>query len=151
MADKIGFQSTMTKFNVNIKKDNIFTCFSLQVVEDSSVRSFPGQFKSIDLGVFDSMANNDVFDKINIPCDDHNLNYEMEFGELTFTAKLESINAVIKRTKNDTPFTVYNLNFIKEIDKDVDPKLGTFVKYKEVDEDGKKKIKYFITSMNEIV
>lgn len=149
MSDKIGFQSTMTKFNVNVKKDNIFTCFTLQVMEDSTVRSFPCQFKSINLGVFDSMANNDVFDKINVPCEEYNIEYVVDFGELQFDAKIDSINAVIKRRKDGTPYTIYNLNFIKEIDKDIDVKLASFVKYKETDEDGKKKVKFFVTSLKE--
>lgn len=151
MSETVRCQATMTKFNVNVKKDNIFTCFSIQVCEDSSVRTFPGQFKRIDLGVFDSVANNDVFDKINVPCDDYNLKYTMNFEDLNFEVKLESISAAIKHTKTGTPYTVYNLNFVKEIEKEVDLKLASFVKYKEEDpESGKKKVKYFSVDMEEI-
>lgn len=150
MSETIRCQATMTKFNVNVKKENIWTCFSLQVIEDTSVRTFPRQFNRIDLGVFDSVANNDVFDKINVPCDDYNLKYTMDFEDLQFDVKLESISAAIKHTKTGVPYTVYNLNFVKEIDREVDLKLASFVKYKEEDsETGKKKIKYFSVSMEE--
>ena len=144
MSEKIMCSVTMTKFNVNVKKDNIYSCFSLQVVEDSSVRTFPRQFNRLDLSVFDSVANNDVFDKLNIQ-------YIVDFEGLNFEAKLDSMSAVIKR-KNDVPYTVYTLNFIKEIDKEVDLKLASFVKYKEEDpETGKKKVKYFNLVMNDKV
>lgn len=146
-VEKIMFSATMTKFNVNVKKENIFTCFSLQVVEDTSVRSFPRQFKTINLDVFDHMAHNDVFDKINIPCADYMVEWDMAFGETEFTAKLENISANVKRTKDGTPYTVYNLNFIKEIDKDIDVKLSCYLKQKEEDETGKKKPKLFNTVM----
>lgn len=151
MSEKIMCSVTMTKFNVNVKKDNIYSCFSLQVVEDSSVRTFPRQFNRLDLSVFDSVANNDVFDKLNIPCSEDNLQYIIDFEGLNFEAKLDSMSAVIKR-KNDVPYTVYTLNFIKEIDKEVDLKLASFVKYKEEDpETGKKKVKYFNLVMNDKV
>ena len=100
MSEKIMCSVTMTKFNVNVKKDNIYSCFSLQVVEDSSVRTFPRQFNRLDLSVFDSVANNDVFDKLNIPCSEDNLQYIVDFEGLNFEAKLDSMSAVIKR-KND--------------------------------------------------
>lgn len=149
MSEQIRCSVTMTKFNINVKKDNIYTCFSLQVVEDSSVRTFPRQFERIDLGIFDNVAHNDVFDKLNIPCEEENLKYIVDFEGLNFEAKLDTMSAVIKK-KNDVPYTVYTLNFIKEIDKEVDLKLASFVKYKEEDpETGKKKVKYFNLVMNE--
>jgi hypothetical protein len=100
MADTIRFSSTMTKISSNIKKDDVYVCFTLKVQEDSSVRTFPGQFHTIDLGVFDSIATNDVFNKINIPADDYNLDYNINLGGLEFGAKLDSINATIKHTKD---------------------------------------------------
>ena len=150
MSDTIRFSSSMTKFKIGIKKENIFACFSLKILEDTTVRTFPSQFKSIDLGVFDHMACNDMFDKINIPLDSYNLHYNIELGDLEFNAKLESLSAVIKRTKADVPFTEYTLNFIKEIDKEIDPKLSHFLKLKEEDpETGKKKVKWIDTTMTE--
>lgn len=149
MSESIKCSGTMTKFNVNVKKDNIYSCFSIQVVEDSTVRTFPGQFKRINLSVFDTMAANDVFDKINVPCEEYNLKYVMQFDELEFEAKLESMSACIKKTKDGVPYTVYNMNFIKEIEKENDLKLASFVKYKEEDpETGKKKVKFFNVSLD---
>ena len=43
MADTISFSSTMTKISSNIKKEDVYVCFTLKVVEDTSVRTFPGQ------------------------------------------------------------------------------------------------------------
>lgn len=150
MADTIRFSSTMTKISSNIKKEDVFVCFTLKVLEDSSVRIFPGQFHTIDLSVFDSMATNDVFNKINIPADDYNIEYKVNLGDLEFNAKLESINANVKHTKDGTAYTEYNLNFIKSLDKDVDTKLSYFLKLKETDEEGKKRIKWIDTTMTEV-
>lgn len=149
MADTIRFSSTMTKISSTIKKDDVYVGFTLKIVEDTSVRTFPGQFHTIDLGVFDSVATNDVFNKINIPAEDYNIGYNINLGGLEFGAKLESINATIKHTKDGTAFTEYNLNFIKSLDKDIDTKLSQFLKLKETDEEGKKKIKWIDTVMEE--
>ena len=149
MADKIRFSSTMTKISSNIKKEDVYVFFTLKVVEDTSVRTFPSQFHTIDLGVFDSIANNDVFNKINIPADDYNLSYNIKFDELEFGAKLESINATVKHTKDGTAYTEYNLNFVKSLDKEIDTKLSYFLKLKEADEEGKKHIKWIDTTMTE--
>ena len=150
MADTIRFSSTMTKISSNIKKEDVFVCFTLKVLEDSSVRTFPGQFHTIDLSVFDSMATNDVFNKINIPAEDYNIEYKIDLGDLEFNAKLESINANVKHTKDGTAYTEYNLNFVKSLDKDVDTKLSYFLKLKETDEEGKKRIKWIDTTMTEV-
>ena len=149
MADTIRFSSTMTKISSNIKKEDVYACFTLKVIEDSSVRTFPGQFHTIDLGVFDSVATNDVFNKINIPAEDYNISYKITFGGLEFGAKLESINATVKHTKDGSAYTEYNLNFIKSLDKDIDTKLSYFLKLKEADEEGKKHIKWIDTAMEE--
>ena len=149
MADTIRFSSTMTKISSNIKKEDVYVFFTLKVVEDTSVRTFPSQFHTIDLGVFDSIANNDVFNKINIPAEDYNLSYNIKFDELEFGARLESINATVKHTKDGTAYTEYNLNFVKSLDKEIDTKLSYFLKLKEADEDGKKRIKWIDTTMTE--
>lgn len=149
MADKIRFSSTMTKISSNIKKEDVYVFFTLKVVEDTSVRTFPSQFHTIDLGVFDSIANNDVFNKINIPAEDYNLSYNIKFDELEFGARLESINATVKHTKDGTAYTEYNLNFVKSLDKEIDTKLSYFLKLKEADEEGKKRIKWIDTTMTE--
>ena len=81
MADTIRFSSTMTKISSNIKKEDVYVCFTLKVVEDTSVRTFPSQFHTIDLSVFDSIATNDVFNKINIPAEDYNLTYKINLSE----------------------------------------------------------------------
>lgn len=149
MADTIRFSSTMIKISSTIKKEDVFVSFTLKVLEDSSVRTFPGQFHTIDLSVFDSMATNDVFNKINIPADDYNITYKVNLGDLEFDAKLESLNATVKHTKDGTAYTEYNLNFVKSLDKDVDTKLSYFLKLKETDEEGKKRIKWIDTTLTE--
>ena len=150
MADTIRFSSTMTKISSNIKKEDVYVCFTLKILEDSSVRTFPGQFHTIDLSVFDSIATNDVFNKINIPAEDYNIEYKINLGDLEFNAKLESINANIKHSKDGTAYTEYNLNFVKSLDKEVDTKLSYFLKLKETDEEGKKHLKWIDTIMTEV-
>lgn len=150
MAD-ILFDSKMTSFKFDVKKENLLTTFTLQVTEETSVRSFVKQFKYPVLDVFASTANGDIFDKISIPCSDYLVKYKMNLGDLEFEVKLENISATIRHTKDGTPYTIYNLRYVKELDKDLDPKLSTFLKVKVVDpETGKKSDKYFNTEMTVI-
>lgn len=150
MPDNIRFSSTMTKISSTIKKDDVYVSFTLKVVEDTSVRSLPNQFHTIDLGVFDKNASNDVFNKINIPAEDYSITYDVTLGDMGFKAKLESINATVKRTKDGTAYTEYNLNFVKPLEKDVDTRLSYFLKLKETDEEGKKRIKWVATTLDEV-
>lgn len=143
-VEKISFYGKMTSFSVKVKKEQFTTCFTVQLTEDTGVRSFPQQFKTVDLGVFDAMATNDVFDKISIPYSDYMVEYDMTFGDTNFVAKIENISASIKRPKDGgVPTTTYTVRFVKELDKDVDPKLATYVNAKELNEEGKKVDSYF--------
>lgn len=113
MAD-ILFTGKMTSFNANVPvKESAITKFTVVVTEETSVRTFPGQFKHPKMDVFDSIANNDIFDKISIPCKDYLVEYDMVFGDTAFVAKLDNLSATIKHTKDGSPFTVYTLRFVK--------------------------------------
>lgn len=149
MADII-FTGKMTSFNANVPlKESAITKFTLVVTEDQTVRTFPGQFKHPKMDVFDAMANNDIFDKISIPCKDYMVEYDVTFGDTSFVAKLENLTAAIKHTKDGTAFTVYTLRFVKEVEKDIDWQLSCYAKLKEEDENGKKVDKLFTCEMTE--
>lgn len=149
MAD-ITFSGKMTSFQANAPlKESAITKFTVVVTEDTSVRTFPGQFKTPKLEVFDSMAANDLFDRISIPLKDYLVEYDMKFGDTSFTAKIENLTAVIKHTKDGAPFTVYTLRFTKEVEKDIDWQLSCYVKIKEENDDGKKVDKLFNVEMTE--
>lgn len=101
----VRFDSTMIKFQPNVKKEDIYVSFQLKITEDSTTRSLPQQFKSqIDLSdVFQSLAVNDVWDKVNIPVNEYRMNYEVTFDSQVFNAKLENIAAAIKKDKTGVP------------------------------------------------
>lgn len=143
MADVL-FTGKMTAFQANAPmKDSAITKFTVVVTEDTSLRALPGQFKHPKLDVFDHMANNDVFDRISIPCKDYMVDYDMVFGETQFVAHLDNLSAVIKHRKDGTAFTVYTLRFTKQVEKDIDWQLSCYNKLKEENEDGKKIDKEF--------
>ena len=149
----LKFSSTMTKFQPIIKKENVIVCFQLKVVEDTSVRTFPQQFRSqIDLmPVFDVNATQDVWSKMNIPVSDYRMNYKITFGDKTFNGKLEQIDATRKEAKDGTWSTEYILTFVKELENDLDTNLSSMLKYKAVDpETGKKQLVWFDTTLEEV-
>ena len=150
MAD-IVFTGKMTSFSANTPvKDSAVTKFTIVVTEDTTVRTFPGQFKHPKLDVFDSMAANDIWDKVSVPMKDYLVEYDMQCGDTKFTAKVDSLSAVIRHTKDGTPFTVYTLRFVKEVEKDIDWQLSCYLKVKEEDpETGKKTDKLFACEMTE--
>lgn len=153
MANTIRFDSTMIKFQPNVKKEDIYVSFQLKITEDSTTRGLPQQFKSqIDLSdVFQSLAVNDVWDKVNIPVNEYRMNYEVTFDSQVFNAKLENIAAAIKKDKTGVPFTEYTLTFWKELDKDQDTALSLYLKRKEEDpETGKKKVALYNTVLKEV-
>ena len=105
----IRFDSVMTKFQPNIKKEDVYVMFQLKVNEDSTIRSLPQQFKKqIDLSnIFSASASNDNWDKVNIPLTDYRMKYTVDFAGMQFEAKLENIAAVIKVDKTGVPNTEY--------------------------------------------
>ena len=149
----IRFNSVMTKFQPNIKKEDVYVMFQLKVNEDSTIRGLPQQFKKqIDLSnIFSASASNDNWDKVNIPLSDYRMKYTVDFAGMQFEAKLENIAAVIKTDKTGVPNTEYTLTFYKELDKDMDTQLAMFLKRKEVDpESGKKKVVEYNTVLTEL-
>lgn len=150
MAD-ISFEAKMTNFIPNAPlKDGAVTKFTIVVKEDSSNRTFPNQFKTPKLSVFESNAVNDLFDKINVPLRDYVVDYDMTFGGIAFRAKIDNLSAAIKRRKDGTAFTIYTLKLVKEVEKDIDWKLSCYVKLKEENDDGKKVDKFFAVNMTEV-
>ena len=150
----IRFDSTMVKFSPVRKQEDVYNILQLKVVEDSSIRSLPQQFKGqIDLSnVFQPAASNDPWDKINIPVSEYRMDYTITFSDCQFEAKLENIAAAIKIDRAGVPSTEYTLTFQKELDKDLDSKLSLYLKRKEEDpETGKKALMFYNTVLEEKV
>ncbi len=151
MSD-IKFKAVMTKFQPIIKKDSVIVSFKLKVVEDTSIRTFPQQFRGqIDLmSLFASNATQDVWIKSSIPLSDYRMKYEMTFDQYVFDARLDQIDTTRKEAKDGTWSTEYILSFVKELDKDLDTNLSSLLKYKAIDpETGKKITVQFDTTLVE--
>lgn len=145
------FASTMTSLSTQIKDDLILNQIKLKIVEPTTIRSFPNNFKNIfDTSIFSETANKDVWDKINISLEDYNLKFIVQFENIEFDAKMTNLFANIKHRKDGTMFTEYTLVFYKELDNSIDTKLSTFLKYKTENEDGKKEIVFFDTTLKTI-
>jgi hypothetical protein len=74
--------------------------------------------------------------------------FKVTFDELEFEAILRAIK--VRRGFKKNPVTevfTYDLAFEKEIDKDTDLVLPTFLNQKETDENGKKKLIYYDVGM----
>lgn len=151
------FDSILVR-DVTVERNNTaYKSFTLQVTEESSVRSFPQQFRQdFDTTQFNEVAVNDNWDDINIPVHRYNLSYNVDFAGILFTAKLKKFSARIKTRKNrknpedETFYTVYKLTFEKEIDPEVDGLISSMFKAKEVDENGKNKLKTCTTKLEKI-
>ena len=101
----VRFDSVMIKFAPQIKKEDVFVMFQLKVTEDSTVRGLPQQFKKqIDLGnVFSTAANQDVWDKVNIPLGEYRMKYKIEFADQTFDFSSRQGISTIIGVNNDIP------------------------------------------------
>lgn len=152
----LRFNSIMTKFQPVIKGEDLYTTFTLKVIEETSIHSLPQQFKSqIDLGdCFAQSSVNDCWDKINIPVNEYRLKYKVTFDVKEFEAKLENIAAVKKVDKTGVPTTEFTLTFVKELDKDLDPILSLYLKRKEDDPEAStkgKKLKKKLIQFNTVL
>lgn len=149
----VRLETKMTKFQTVNNNNNFSMVIQLKCIEDSSIRTLPQEFKEdFDFTeLFQQLVINDKWDKINLPLTDYNLKYDVEFADVLFTAKLDSITAVNKKRKKKAPqidgapdgddivsiTAEYVLNFTKEVDNNLDTKISLYLNRKEVDEEGK--------------
>ena len=150
--NNVSFESTLTNFKLIRKGEDVYWQMQLKVVEDSSVRTIPQQFKNdIDFnGAFDVNATRDAWTKLMIPVFDYNLTYEMNFSELQLEAKLVDISAVRKEGSDGIWRTEYVFSFNCDPDKDMIKALALYVKRKETDpESGKKFVATYHTELSE--
>lgn len=148
----VSFESTLNNFKLIRKGEDVYWQMQLKVVEDSSVRSIPQQFKNdIDFnGAFDVNASRDAWDKLTIPVADYNLTYQMNFSELEIEAKLVNISATRKEGNDGIWRTEYIFSFNCDPDKDMIKSLALYVKRKETDpESGKKFVATYHTELGE--
>lgn len=147
----ITFESFLVGDKTIVRNDNAYKCFTLKVIEDTSVRTIPQQFAAdFTTNMFSSNASQDTFNRINIPLRVDNIKYNMNFAGIVFEATIDSMSAVIKRKKDGTYSTIYTFTFVKELDAAVDTTLSSMIKVKETDEKGKKQIVKYVTTLDKI-
>ena len=150
--NNVSFESTLTNFKLIRKGEDIYWQMQLKVVEDSSVRMIPQQFRNeIDFnGAIDNNATRDAWTSMTIPVADYNLTYQMSFSELELEAKLVNINVSRKEGNDGIWRTEYVLSFNCDPDKDMIKSLALYVKRKETDpESGKKFVATYHTELSE--
>jgi hypothetical protein len=150
--NNISFESTLTNFKLIRKGEDVYWQMQLKVMEDTSIRMIPQQFRNdIDFnGAIDNNATRDAWTSMGIPVADYNLTYQMNFSELEIEAKLVNI-AVSRKEGNDGIWrTEYVFSFNCDPDKDTIKALALYVKRKETDpESGKKYVATYHTELSE--
>ena len=88
----ISFEAILIGDKTIARNNMAHKSFTLKVIEDTSVRAIPPQFKGdFDTSMFNASAVNDTFNRINIPLRQNNINYEITFACTNFTAQIESM------------------------------------------------------------
>jgi len=145
----VSFESSLIADRTITRNNQPLKCFTLRVVEESSIRSLPQQFKGdFDTSMFASTAVNDEWDRINIPVGKHySLKYNIDFAGIAFEAKLENFSSSIKVKKDGTCITTYVLKFTKELDAAIDPQISAMLNVKETDANGKTQTAKYATTL----
>lgn len=147
----ITFDSMLVSDKTIARGDRTLKSFTLKIVEDTSVRTFIKQFHAdFDVSMFGTSAAQDSFNHINIPLQANNISYNMTFAGIAFEAKLDSMSAAIKQKKDGTYMTTYTFTFVKELDPAVDGIISATFKNKYVDENGKKQLTQYATTLDKI-
>lgn len=147
----ITFDSMLVSDKTIARGDRTLKCFTLKIIEDTSVRTFIKQFNTdFDVSMFGINAAHDSFNHINIPLRANNISYNMTFADIAFEAKLDSVSAAIKQKKDGTYTTTYTFTFVKELDPAVDGIISATFKNKYVDEKGKKQLTQYATTLDKI-
>lgn len=145
----ISFDSFLIDDRTITRNNQPLKSFTLKVIEESSVRSLPQQFKGdFDTSMFNSSAVNDEWDRINIPVGKHySLKYNVNFAGIAFEAKLENFSSSVKVKKDGTCSTIYVLKFTKELDAAIDPQISAMLNVKETDAQGKTQTAKYATTL----
>jgi hypothetical protein len=147
----ISFEAILIGDKTIARNNMAHKSFTLKVIEDTSVRTIPPQFKGdFDTSMFNASAVNDTFNRINIPLRQNNINYEITFAGTKFNAQLESMSANIKQKKDGTFTTTYTFTFVKELDPTVDGILSSMFMVTETDDKGKKQLIKYQTDLVKI-
>lgn len=145
----ITFESMLVSDKIIARGDRTLKSFALKIIEDTSLRSFIKQFNAdFDVSMFGACAAQDSFNHINIPLQANNILYDMTFAGIAFEAKLDSVSAVIRQKKDGTYMTTYTFTFVKELDPTVDGVISATFKNKHVDENGKKQLTQYATTLD---
>ena len=146
MLDK-DFPAVLTKHTHFYDHDDVFVKFSIRFLNEGDIQNFLTPFDQ-------KIAGGDLQKAFDYPICWKNIaidttNYEkthfkVEFDEVEFDADLVSI-AVSRAFKKGVEVYTYVLTFIKEVGEANEDSLfaKTYLKYKETDENGKKKLVEF--------
>lgn len=147
----ISFDSILIGANTIVRNDNAYKRFTLKVIEDSSIRSIPPQFKNdFAVDVFGATASDDAFNRIHIPLTAENITYHVNFSGIKFDAKIDAMSANVKQKKDGTFCTTYTFTFVKELEANIDTSLETMMLVREEDENGKKKLVQYATELEKV-
>lgn len=147
----ISFEAILIGDKTIARNNMAHKSFTLKVIEDTSVRTIPSQFKGdFDTSMFNANAVNDTFNRVNIPLRQNNINYEITFAGTKFNAQLESMSANIKQKKDGTFTTTYAFTFVKELDPTVDGILASMFMVTETDDKGKTQLIKYQTDLVKI-
>lgn len=147
----IEFEAVLVNDKTIAREDRTLKCFTLKVTEDSSVRTVIKQFKDdFDVSMFGASAVDDGFDHVSIPLRSYNISYNMTFADIKFVAKIDGLTATVKQKKDGTFMTTYTFTFVKELEPTIDGSISAALKNKEVDEDGKKKLILYSTTLEKV-
>lgn len=147
----IEFEAVLVNDKTIVREDRTLKCFTLKATEDSSVRTIIKQFKDdFDVSMFGASAVDDSFDHVSIPLRSYNISYNMTFADIKFVAKIDSLTVTVKQKKDGTFMTTYTFTFVKELEPMIDGSISAALKNKDVDEDGKKKLILYSTTLEKV-
>jgi hypothetical protein len=143
MLDK-AFPAVLTKHTHFYEEDDVFVKFSIRFINEGDIQTFIDSFDQKVTGG-DLKRNFDypiIWKKIVLDTTDYEkTHFKVQFDEVEFDADLIEI-AVNKKSKKGVVTFEYIMTFIKDVgEENEDSRFAkSYLKYKEEDENGKKKL-----------
>ena len=152
IRDSKAFTGVLTRIGSKAIEENVVLNFNLRHVEEGDMPSFLDSYeKKCEIQNIRCLFNYPIqWKTISLEA---SFRFRIEFDELTFEADLKGIK--VKRTyKKGMESYIYDLEFEKEMEKDADLFLSTYLNQKEEDENGKKvlcKYSVYLTPLEIVV
>ena len=146
------FPGVLTKHNHFYSENDVYVKFSIEYTSEGSVQSFMDSFDEKVAGSnIKPLFNNPIrWKKIDFDATEYEKSHmTIEFDSEILDGDLVGI-MVSRKLKNGNDIFKYTLTFIKEVGhENEDSRFAkTYLKYKEEDENGKKKIKEFDVALS---